>query len=161
MSSFRWSQGIQLPLLVERLPLTQFSPLRAHFRLLCILSPWNYWKPSLDLFKSLHGKVLLCHVLIIFMDILELYQIFKQELVKRFMQSWSWRTHNFGNEKTSLLGWNVPSHPKQSDLSVSELCFQTRWKVLPRTWCRINAPVLDTVHRASVRHQVPAQNLPP
>lgn len=45
------------------------------------------------------------------MDILEWYQIFKQELFKRFIKGWYCCTDNFGKEKTALFEWNVPYHP--------------------------------------------------
>ena len=68
--------------------------------------------------------MLLCCILIIFMDILELYQIFKQELFKRFIKGWYCCTDNFGKDETALFGRNVTYHPN------SQICLGA---LLPNT----------------------------
>lgn len=139
-----------------------FFLLPAHFLLLYIFSPFPKSfqnQPQTGSKQVSLWQCTLCCFLIIFMDTLELDQIFKQELFKwLFIKGQDCCIDNFENKK-KLHRLERMCLPIPAVRAVLELGFQTQWKALPKAGCRSNA--LETVHQASVRREVPAQDLPP
>ena len=115
------------------------SDSRSHIFFLMVHFPYFTYFPFLQFFKIslelllnrfLCGKVFLCYILIIFMAILEFYQLFKQELF-RFMNGGTaaWTTL-FGDARKKLQYLKMKSMfvPTPASRSVLQLHFKAQWK---------------------------------